>query len=58
MPNEWTITGQAATWISEICKDRPELGFKEATVEEKVIGKNTRHDLTLFDRDGKAVLTG
>ena len=58
MPNEWNITGQAATWMTEICTARPELGFKEATVEETVKGKATRHDLTLFAQDGKAILTG
>jgi len=58
MPNEWNITGQAATWLSEICKARPELGFDHAEVENTVDGKRTRHDITLFDADGKRVLCG
>lgn len=58
MPNEWNITAEAATWLSEICKARPELGFEKATVEETVSGKRTRHDITLFDCDGKPVLCG
>jgi hypothetical protein len=58
MPNEWNITAEAATWITEICTARPDLPFEKATVEVTVKGKATRHDLTLFDRDGKKVLTG
>lgn len=58
MPNEWNITAEAATWITEICTARDDLPFEKATVEVTVKGKNTRHDLTLFDRDGKAVLSG
>jgi type I restriction-modification system DNA methylase subunit len=58
MPNEWNITAEAATWVTEICTARPDLPFEKATVEVTVKGKNTRHDLTLYDRDGKKVLTG
>ena len=58
MPNEWTFTAQSATWISEICAARPDLGFANATVEEPVKGKNTRHDLKIYDQAGHAVLCG
>ena len=58
MPNEWTFTAQAATWITEICVVRPDLGLTHATVEEKVKGKATRHDLKIYDKSGQAVLCG
>lgn len=59
MPNEWNITAQAATWMTEICNARPELPFSHATVEETVKGSAKRHDLTLFHRTTKKpILTG
>ncbi|BAZ28472.1 type I restriction-modification system methyltransferase subunit-like protein [Cylindrospermum sp. NIES-4074] len=58
MPNEWNITAQSATWITEICTARPDLPFSHATVEETVKRSAKRHDLVLFDRNNKKVLTG
>lgn len=58
MPNEWNITAHTATFITQICTVRPDLPFSHATVEETVKGSAKRHDLVLFDRSGKKVLTG
>ena len=58
MPNEWNIAAKAATWLTEICTARPDLGFDRAEVEVKVKGTNKRHDLTVYDKSGEAVLCG
>ena len=56
--NEWTLTAQIASWIADIARDRPDLPFSEAKVEERRRGSAKRRDLTLYDRHGKAVITG
>jgi type I restriction-modification system DNA methylase subunit len=58
MPNEWNITALAASWMTEACNARPELPFSHAEVENTVKGSARRHDLVLFHRNGKKVLTG
>ncbi|BCM89490.1 modification methylase PaeR7I [Abditibacteriota bacterium] len=58
MPNEWNFTGNAAHWITDICRSRPELGFDRAEVEQPVPGGLLRHDLAIFDSSGKICLTG
>jgi len=56
--NEWTITAEIATWIEEILRDHVELPFGWAKVEESSKGSRKRRDLTIFNREGKRVLTG
>jgi len=55
---EWTLTAQIASWIDEIVRDRPDLPFSSAKVEERRRGSAKRRDLTLYDRHGKAAITG
>jgi type I restriction-modification system DNA methylase subunit len=56
--NEWEFTGDVMSRINLILRDHPELPFKEAKIEEYSPGTTKRRDLTLYDRNGKAVLTG
>ena len=56
--NEWTLTTEIAKWIGEILEDHPELPFGTAKAEESGTGSRKRRDLTIYNRDGKKVLTG
>ncbi|MCX6345440.1 MAG: N-6 DNA methylase [Armatimonadetes bacterium] len=56
--NEWTITADIAKWIEEILKDHVELPFGRTEVEERAKGGRKRRDLTIYNREGKRVLTG
>jgi hypothetical protein len=55
---EWTFTSDAASTINELLKERPDLPFSRATVEERGTGNRKRRDLTIYDRNGQRVLTG
>jgi len=56
--NEWTFTADVASQINLILNDKPELPFSKALVEERGKGSRKRRDLTIYDREGKIVLTG
>jgi hypothetical protein len=56
--NEWTFTGGIASQINVILENRPDLPFSIATIEEPVKGSRKRHDLKLYDRSQKVVITG
>jgi len=56
--NEWEFTAQVASWIDLILRNNPSLPFSEARCEQRGKGSLKRRDLTLLDKDGKAVLTG
>ena len=55
---EWEFTGSIANWIAEILVRNPRLPFSEAKIEKRSPGSTKRRDLTLLDKDKKAVLTG
>jgi len=56
--NEWTLTADIAKWIAEILRDRVDLPFSDAKVEERGEGSLKRRDITVYHRDGRKVLTG
>jgi type I restriction-modification system DNA methylase subunit len=56
--NEWTFTSDIASQINVILQNRPDLPFSLARVEEPVKGSRKRHDLRIYDRDNKVILTG
>ena len=56
--NEWTLTAEIAEWANEAIRNRPGLPFSKAKVEVRGTRTKQRRDLTVFDRSGKAVLTG
>jgi hypothetical protein len=56
--NEWTFAADVCKSIQGIVADNPGLPFAEAKVEQGVGAGRKRRDLTLYDRDGKPVLTG
>jgi len=56
--NEWTFTAEIAKWIDNILEDHFELPFSKARVEEWSKAGRKRRDLTIYDREGKRVLTG
>jgi type I restriction-modification system DNA methylase subunit len=56
--NEWTFTSDVASQINAILRDRPDLHFSNAQVEERGKGSRKRRDLTIYDRQNKIVLTG
>ncbi|OFX16895.1 MAG: hypothetical protein A2Z18_11390 [Armatimonadetes bacterium RBG_16_58_9] len=56
--NEWTLTADVAKWIADVLRERPELPFSEAKVEERGRGSRKRRDLTIYDRKGNLVITG
>lgn len=58
MPNEWTFTADVAKWAEMIVAERPDLPFGRVAVEERGRGNLKRRDLTIYDRSGKAVVTG
>jgi type I restriction-modification system DNA methylase subunit len=55
---EWTFTADVASQINQILRDRPDLPFSEAKVEERGKGSQKRRDLTIYDRENKTVITG
>ena len=55
---EWEFTADIASQINEILRDRLELPFAEARCEQHGKGSQKRRDLTIYDRDGKRILTG
>lgn len=56
--NEWTFTADVASHINAILRDRPDLRFSNAQVEERGRGSRKRRDLTIYDRHNKIALTG
>jgi type I restriction-modification system DNA methylase subunit len=56
--NEWTFTSDIASQINVILQNRPDLPFSLVRCEEPVKGSRKRHDLTIYDRSGKLILTG
>lgn len=56
--NEWTFTADVASHINAILRDRPDLRFLSAQVEERGRGSRKRRDLTIYDRHNKIALTG
>ncbi len=56
--NEWTFTADVASHINAILRDRPDLRFSNARVEERGRGSRKRRDLTIYDRQNKIALTG
>ncbi len=56
--NEWTFSSEAKKLIERILAENPSLPFSEARVEEGAGVGRKRNDLTLYDRDGRCVLTG
>ncbi len=56
--NEWEFTGDVQKWITEILVKNSRLPFSEAKIEQRVSGSTKRRDLTLLDKDKRAVLTG
>lgn len=55
---EWEFTSKIASRIDAFLAQDPSLPFKEARTEARTKGDLKRSDLTLFDKRGKAVLTG
>jgi type I restriction-modification system DNA methylase subunit len=55
---EWEFTGDVQKWITEILVKNSRLPFSEAKIEQRGSGSTKRRDLTLLDKDKKAVLTG
>ncbi len=58
MPNEWTFTADVAKWMEDALRGRPDLPFSHVEVEERGTRSLKRMDLSLYDRDGKRVITG
>lgn len=56
--NEWTFTADVASQINAILRDRPDLRFSNAQIEERGRGSRKRRDLTIYDNQNKIVLTG
>jgi type I restriction-modification system DNA methylase subunit len=56
--NEWTFTSDIASQINLILQNRLDLPFSLARVEEPVKGSRKRHDLKIYDRSDKVILTG
>lgn len=56
--NEWEFTADAASWINEILVKSPRLPFSRAKCEQRGSDSAKRRDLTLLDKDKRAVLTG
>ena len=56
--NEWEFTGSIANWITEILVKNSRLPFSEAKIEQRGSGSRKRRDLSLLDKDKRAVLTG
>ena len=55
---EWEFTADAASWINEILVKSSRLPFSRAKCEQRGSGSAKRRDLTLINKDKKAVLTG
>ena len=55
---EWEFTGDVQKWITEILVKNSRLPFSEAKIEQRTSGSTKRRDLTLLDKDKRAVLTG
>jgi hypothetical protein len=56
--NEWEFTGDVQKWITEILLKNARLPYSEAKIEQPGSGSLKRRDLTLLDKDKRAVLTG
>lgn len=56
--NEWEFTSNVKGWIDLALAKTTRLPFAEARCERSTSGSRKRNDLTLFDRNGIAVLTG
>ena len=56
--NEWEFTADVASWINEILVKSPRLPFSRAKCEQRGSDSAKRRDLTLLDKDKRAVLTG
>ena len=56
--NEWEFTGEVKSWIDQIVGHNPTLPFTGAKTEQRGAGSQKRRDLTIVDRDGRAVITG
>jgi methylase of polypeptide subunit release factors len=56
--NEWTFTADVCKTIQGIIAENPALPFSGAEPEEGAEIGRKRRDLTLYDRDGRLVLTG
>ena len=56
--NEWEFTADVASWINEILVKSTRLPFSRAKCEQRGSDSAKRRDLTLLDKDKRAVLTG
>ncbi len=56
--DERTFVADVKGWIDAILRDHPGLPYSHARVEEHTIGGRQRHDLVLYGRDGRPVLSG
>lgn len=56
--NEWTFAANVCSTIERILTQNGELPFSGARVEQGIKGSRKRRDLTLYNRNGEAVLTG
>src|SRR3989304_3414086 len=56
--NEWEFTGEAVSRINQDLERNPSLPFYAARLEQKGAGSQKRRDLTLLDKNERAVLTG
>ncbi|HLY59995.1 MAG TPA: N-6 DNA methylase [Terriglobia bacterium] len=56
--NEWTFAADVCKTIQGIVADNPSLPFSEAKVEQGTGQGRKRRDVTLYDNQNRAVLTG
>ena len=52
------FTGEVKSWIDQIVVHNPTLPFANAKTEQRGARSQKRRDLTIVDRDGRAVITG
>ncbi|MBI3244848.1 MAG: SAM-dependent DNA methyltransferase [Chloroflexi bacterium] len=55
---EWEFTADIASRINLLLREHGNLPFSEVRAEARAKGSVKRRDLTLYDRNGKPVLTG
>ena len=57
-PHELQFTASVATWMTLIIEKDPTLPFSSARCEGRSRGNPERRDLSLYGKDGKALVTG
>jgi hypothetical protein len=55
---EWEFTADVASWINEVLVKSHRLPFSRAKCEQRSSDSAKRRDLTLLDKDKRAILTG